>query len=143
MARDSLCAERFPGDRNDLDSAILEGFLQALDVADARARKVYGQLYWATFRRGHELCNSERAMTRSELADVADLRSEAATRTSSWPAPCSPASSRRSRPTSFPMSFSTAAKRHGMSRQQVASELTTASRHIADYLLDGPLRPAA
>lgn len=67
---------RFPGNRNDLDSAILEGFLQALDITDARARKVYGQLYWAAFRRGHEVCNSERrrAMTRSELTDVADLR---------------------------------------------------------------------
>ncbi len=37
----------------------------------------------------------------------------------------------------------TAADRHGMSRYQVASELNTASRHLADYLLGGPARPAA
>ncbi|WP_158077422.1 hypothetical protein [Amycolatopsis keratiniphila] len=33
---------RYPGDRNDLDSEILEGFLQALDLADDGAQKVYG-----------------------------------------------------------------------------------------------------
>ncbi|KAA2265228.1 hypothetical protein F0L68_05115 [Solihabitans fulvus] len=44
---------RFCGDRNDLDSEFLEGFLQALDVADARSPKIFGQLYWAAFRRGH------------------------------------------------------------------------------------------
>lgn len=38
---------------------------------------------------------------------------------------------------------STAAKRRGMSRHKVAAQLNTASRHLADYLLDGPLRPAA
>ncbi|MGW0517022.1 hypothetical protein [Crossiella sp. NPDC003009] len=64
---------RFCGDRNDLDSEILEGFLQALDVADVRSPKIFGQLYWAAFRRGHEACNSERrrAMSRSELTDTA------------------------------------------------------------------------
>lgn len=68
---------RYPGDRNDLDSEILEGFLQALDIADESAPKIYSQLYWAAFRRGHEACNRERrlAMSRSELADtVADRR---------------------------------------------------------------------
>ncbi|WP_143219362.1 hypothetical protein [Actinokineospora bangkokensis] len=68
---------RFPNKRNDLDSVIREGFLEALDVADARARKTYGQLHWAAFRHGHKACKSERrrAIVRSELADVADLSS--------------------------------------------------------------------
>ena len=38
---------------------------------------------------------------------------------------------------------STAARRRGLSRYQVASQLNTASRHLVDYLLDGSTRPAA
>ena len=37
---------------------------------------------------------------------------------------------------------STAAKRRGLNRHQVAAQLNTASRRLADYLLGGPLRPA-
>lgn len=37
---------------------------------------------------------------------------------------------------------STAAKRRGMSRHQVAAQLNTPARHLADYLLGGPFRPA-
>ena len=142
---------RFPGDRNDLDSATLEGFLQALDVADARSRKVYGQLYWAAFRRAHEVCNSERrrAMTRSELTDVADRRPAgghpdlvlAGAMLSGVVTPQQ--ADLVSEVLLDHDNRTTAARRHGMSRYQVASELTTASRHLADYLLGGPLRPAA
>jgi len=73
---------RFRGDRNDLDSELPEGFLQALDVADVRSPRIYGQLYWAAFRRGHEACNSERrrAMSRHVM-----LHADAQTRLSTGP----------------------------------------------------------
>lgn len=144
--------DRYPGDRNDLDSEILEGFLQALDIADASAQKIYGQLYWAAFRRGHEACNRERrlAMSRSELTEtVADLRPAgghpdlvlAGAMLSGVVTPQQADlvsdvlldhEDRR-----------TAAKRRGMSRYEVAAKLNTASRHLADYLLDGSTGPAA
>jgi hypothetical protein len=142
---------RFLGDRDDLDSEILEGFLQALDVADDGAPKIYAQLYWAAFRRGHEACNHERrqAMSRSELVDTADLR----------PADGHPdlvlAGAMLSGVVTPQQADlvsdvlldqddrSTAASRRGMSRYQVTSQLNTASRHLADYLLGNAPRPAA
>lgn len=143
---------RYPGDRNDLDSEILEGFLQALDIADESAPKIYSQLYWAAFRRGHEACNRERrlAMSRSELADtVADRRpagghpdlvlADAMLSGVVTPQQADLVSDvlldhedRR-----------TAATRRGMSRHEVAAKLNTATRHLADYLLDGSHGPAA
>ncbi|GGU86505.1 hypothetical protein [Lentzea flava] len=142
---------RFCGDRNDLDSEILEGFLQALDVTDARSPKIFGRLYWAAFRRGHEARDNERrrTMSRSELPDTA-LDSCTA---SGHPDLVLPGAmlSRVITPHEADLvsdvlldhgDRSTAAKRRGMSRHQVAAQLTTASRHLADYLLGGPLRPA-
>jgi hypothetical protein len=148
----SKLGARYLGDRNDLDSEILEGFLQALDIADVHASKLYAQLYWAAFRRGHEACNRERrlAMSRSELTEaIADLRPAgghpdivlAGAMLSGVVTPqqadlvSDVLLDRDDR--------STAAKRRGMSRHQVASQLNTASRHLADYLLSGSTRPAA
>jgi len=143
---------RFCGDRNDLDSEILEGFLQALDITDARSPKIFGQLYWAAFRRGHEACNSERrrAMARSELTDTT-VNTRAA---SGHPDLVLAGAMLSGVITPHEADLvsdvlldrgdrSTAAKRRGMSRHKVAAQLNTASRHLADYLLGGPLRPAA
>jgi hypothetical protein len=143
--------DRFPGDRNDLDSEILEGFLQALDVADDRAPKIYTQLYWAAFRRGHEACNHERrqAMSRSDLIETADLRP-----TSGHPDLVLAGAMLTGVVTPQQADLvsdvlldqddrSTAASRRGMSRYQVTSQLNTASRHLADYLLSNSPRPAA
>jgi hypothetical protein len=143
---------RYFGDRNDLDSEVLEGFLQALDVVDAQAPKVYAQLYWAAFRRGHEACNRERrlALSRGELTEtVADLRPA-----SGHPdlvlagAVLSGAVTPQEADLVSDVLLdhndrSTAAKRLGMSRHQVASQLNAASRHLADYLLSESPRPAA
>lgn len=143
---------RYPGDRNDLDSEILEGFLQALDIADARAPKVYGQLYWAAFRRGHEACNREMrlAMSRSELNEtVVGLRP-----TGGHPdlvladAMLSGVVTPQQADLVSDVLLdhddrSTAARRHGLSRYEVSSKLSTASRRLADYLLDGSPEPAA
>ena len=134
---------RFCGDRDDLDSEILEGFLHALDVADARSPKIFGQLYWAAFRRAHEACNSERrrAMSRSELTDTAidartadghpDLILAGATLTGV----IVPHEAELVSDVLLDhVDRSTAAKRRGMSHHQVAAQLATASRHLADYL---------
>ncbi|KAA9165756.1 hypothetical protein FPZ12_004505 [Amycolatopsis acidicola] len=144
--------DRFPGDRNDLDSEILEGFLQALDLADPQAPKVYGQLYWAAFRRGHEVCNAEkrRAMTQSELTETTtNLRSA-----SGHPdlvladALLSGVVTRQQADLVSDVLLdhkdrTTAGKRLGMSRFQVAAALNSASRHITDYLLAGRTPQAA
>lgn len=50
---------QFRGDRCDLDSEILEGFINALHCADPRSPKLYGQFYWAALRRGHKACERE------------------------------------------------------------------------------------
>ncbi|WP_285752088.1 hypothetical protein [Lentzea sp. NBRC 105346] len=144
--------DRFPGDRSDLDSEILEGFLQALDVADARAQKIYAQLYWAAFRRGHETCNREMrlAISRSELTEsISDLRP-----TGGHPdlvlaeAMLSGVVTPQEADLVSDVMIdhddrSTAAKRLGLSRHQVACQLNSASRHLVDYLLSGSSRPAA
>ncbi|MEV6718507.1 hypothetical protein AB0M48_41435 [Lentzea sp. NPDC051208] len=143
---------RFCGDRNDLDSEIREGFLQALDVADVRSPKIFGQLYWAAFRRGHEACNSERrrAMSRSELADTAidartaDGHPDLVLAGAMLSGVITPHEADLVSDVLLDHGDrSTAAKRRGISRHQVAAQLNTASRHLADYLLGGPLRPAA
>jgi hypothetical protein len=143
---------RYPGDRNDLDSEILEGFLQALDLADARAPRVYGQLYWAAFRRGHEACNRETrlAMSKSELTETTtDLRP-----TTGHPDLVLAGAMLSAVVTPQQADLvsdvlldhddrSTAARRRGMSRYQVASQIDTAARHLASYLLGGSPCPAA
>lgn len=142
---------RFLGDRRDLDSEILEGFLQALDIADAHAPKAYAQLYWAAFRRGHEACNRERrqAMSRSDLVEAADLRPSgghpdlvlAGAMLSGVVTP------QQADLVSDVLldqdDRSTAANRRGMSRYHVRAQLNTASRHLVDYLLGDPPRSAA
>lgn len=59
---------RYPGDKADLDSEILEGFLQALDLAEDDQPKVYSQLYYGAFRKGHEACNRENRLRRQNAA---------------------------------------------------------------------------
>jgi hypothetical protein len=143
---------RYPGDRNDLDSEVLEGFLQALDVVDAQAPKVYAQLYWAAFRRGHEACNRERrlAASRGELTEMIADRPPA----SGHPdlvlagAVLSGAVTPQEADLVSDVLLDhndrlAVAKRCGVSRHQVASQLNAASRHLADYLLNETSRPAA
>jgi hypothetical protein len=62
-------SNRYPGDNRDLDSEILEGFLEALDLAEVGHPKIYSQLYTGAFRRGYEACCRERrlAAKRAEL----------------------------------------------------------------------------
>ncbi|SDM82549.1 hypothetical protein [Allokutzneria albata] len=51
---------RYPhNNKIDLHSEILVGFFEALDLAEPDQPRVYSQLYWGAFRRGHELCNRE------------------------------------------------------------------------------------
>jgi hypothetical protein len=143
---------RYPGDRNDLDSEILEGFLEALDLADPGAPKIYGRLYWAAFRRGHEACNRETRLVlcRSMLTETtANLRplgghpdlvlAGAMLAGVVTPQQADLVSDvlldHRER--------SAAAVRRGMSRDQVASQLNTAARHLAGYLRAEPGQPAA
>jgi hypothetical protein len=143
---------RFLGDRSDLDSEILEGFLQALDIADARAPKIYGQLYWAAFRRGHEVCNSERrrAMSRSELTDTAADRRPTGGHPDLVLAGAMLSGVVTPQEADLVSDVlldnndrSVTARRRGLTRYQVASQLNTASRHLADYLLGGSPRQAA
>ncbi|EWM10018.1 hypothetical protein [Kutzneria sp. 744] len=62
-------SRQYPGDNQDLDSEILGGFFEALDLVEADHPKVYSQLYMGAFRRGHEACCRERrlAAKRAEL----------------------------------------------------------------------------
>lgn len=63
---------RYPGEKSDLDSEILNGFLDALDLAEPVQPRVYGTLYWGAFRRGHEACNREnRILRQSSTLDEA------------------------------------------------------------------------
>ncbi|MFD5244598.1 hypothetical protein ACFWIW_08645 [Amycolatopsis sp. NPDC058340] len=141
---------RYPGDRNDLDSEILEGFLQALDLADDGAPKVYAQLYWAAFRRAHEACNRETrlAMSRSELDDTVVSPSPAA----GHPDLVLAGAMLEGAVTPVQADLvsdvlldhderSAAAERLGISRYQVSCQLDSATRHLAGYLTTG--RPAA
>ncbi|WP_125791689.1 hypothetical protein [Amycolatopsis sp. WAC 01376] len=138
---------RYPGDRNDLDSEILEGFLQALDVADDGVPKVYGQLYWAAFRRAHEACNRETrlAMTRSELSEtivapnpalghpdlvLADAMLSGAVTPAQADLVSDVLLDHDER--------SAAAERLGISRYQVSCRLDAATRRLASYLSAGP-----
>jgi hypothetical protein len=67
---------RYPGEKSDLDSEILNGFLEALDLAEPGHPKVYGQLYWSAFRRGHEACSREnRILRQNALLDDATCAS--------------------------------------------------------------------
>lgn len=143
---------RFPGERNDLDSEILEGFLQALDVAGAQAPKVYGQLYWAAFRRGHEVCNAERrrAMNRSELTDTATNVRPASGHPDLVLADALLAGVVTRQQADLVSDVlldhddrTTVGKRLGMSRYQVAAALNTASRRLTNYLLAGSPQTAA
>jgi hypothetical protein len=113
---------------------------------------MYGQLYWAAFRRGHEVCNSERrrAMSRSEIIDAAaDPRPK-----SGHPDLVLAGAMLSGVVTPQEADLvsdvlldnndrSAAAKQRGLSRYQVTSQLNTASRHLADYLLGGSPRQAA
>ena len=67
---------RCPGEKSDLDSEILNGFLDALDLAEPSQPRIYGQLYWGAFRRGHEACNRENRILRqnSELDESSCAR---------------------------------------------------------------------
>ena len=143
---------RYPGDRNDLDSEILEGFLQALDMADPSAPKIHGQLYWAAFRRGHEACNREMrlVMSQSKLAETAvhthstyghpDLVLAAAM----LDGVVTPQQADLISEVLLDHDErSTAAVRRGMSRDQVASQINTAARHLVGYLRAEPPQPAA
>jgi hypothetical protein len=55
---------RYPGEQSDLDSEIFNGFLDALDLAEPGQPRIYGQLYWGAFRRGHEACSRENRILR-------------------------------------------------------------------------------
>lgn len=57
---------RYPGEKGDLDSEVLQGFLQALDLADPRQGKLHSPLYSAAFRRGHEAYNRENRLARDQ-----------------------------------------------------------------------------
>jgi hypothetical protein len=142
----SKLGARYPGDRNDLDSEILEGFLQALDIADVHAPKIYAQLYWAAFRRGHEACNRERrlATSRSELAETITDRRQASGHPDLVLADAMLSGVVTPQQADLVSDIlldhdgrTTAAKRRGMSRHQVASQLSIAARNLTDYLLSG------
>ncbi|WP_144024037.1 hypothetical protein [Amycolatopsis keratiniphila] len=137
---------RYPGDRNDLDSEILEGFLQALDLADDGAQKVYGQLYWAAFRRAHEACNREvrLAMSRSELDDTVVTSSPVAGHPdlvlagAMLEGAVTPAQADLVSDVLLDHDErSVAAERLGISRYQVSCRLDSATRHLAGYLKTG------
>lgn len=49
----------YPGDLRDLDSAIVEGFLHALDRADPAQPRLHTRLYGAAFRYGYTACVRE------------------------------------------------------------------------------------
>jgi len=63
---------RYPGEKSDLDSEILNGFLDALDLAEPNQPRIYASLYWGAFRRGHEACNREnRILRQNSILDEA------------------------------------------------------------------------
>lgn len=134
---------RYPGERNDLDSEILEGFLQALDLAEAGTPKVHAQLYWAAFRRGHEACNRERRVQSSR----ADMNESTAKYRCPDGHPDIVLANAMRRGVVTPQEAdlvsdvfldhndrTTVARQRGTSRYQVRSRLTTATRHLADHL---------
>lgn len=143
---------RFRGDRGDLDSEVLEGFLAALDIADPKAPKLYGQLYWAAFRRGHEFCNSEnrRTMSRSELTETV-VASEPVSghvdlvlANAMLSGVVTPQQADLISDVLLDQgNRSTAAQQRGLSRYQVSSQLHTASRRLAGHLLGGSRHLAA
>jgi len=143
---------RYPGERNDLDSEILEGFLQALDLADARQPKIYAQLYWAAFRRAHEACNRETrlAQASTELTETTVGRR----RNSGHPDLVLAAAMLAGAVTQHQADLvsdvlldqdqrSNVARRLGISRHQLANQLEVAGRHLESYLRAETPRPAA
>lgn len=143
---------RYPGDRNDLDSEILEGFLQALDLAEVEAPKIHSQLYFAALRRGHEACNRETRLTKSR----ASLNESAAAsrRPGGHPDLVLADAMRAGIVTPQEADLvsdvfldhndrKSAARQCGTSRYRVRSQLTTAARHLADHLGENASQPAA
>jgi hypothetical protein len=143
---------RYPGDRNDLDSEILEGFLQALDLAEPGTPKIYAQLYWAAFRYGHEACNRERrlAMCQSEFRDTAPSPGPRGGHPDLILAGAMLAGAVTPQQADLVSEVlldhnrrSTVAAQRGMSRNQLTSQLNTAARHLVGYIRAEPGQLAA
>jgi hypothetical protein len=135
----------YPGDPSDLDSEILEGFFQALDLAEPTDPKLYSQFYWAAFRRGHEACNREKRLAR-QRADLTEATRPAAPRPRTGHPDLVLANAmldgavtpRQADLVSGihlgRINRSSAADRLGLSRRQIGLELAAAERKLVKYL---------
>lgn len=136
---------RFPGDRSDLDSEILEGFLRALRQADPVQPTLYGRLYRAAYRGGHEARARERRLA-APCRRLADNTVSTPSCRSRHPDLVLAAAMRDGAVTPHQADLLCGvhldrarrvdlARRLGVTRYQVRLELTAAERGLAHYLI--------
>ncbi|WP_121009521.1 hypothetical protein [Saccharothrix australiensis] len=133
---------RFPVDHVDLESEVVAGFLQELDLAEARTPRIYAQLHGAARRRGHEVCRRElRSAGRSEPTGTVRRHRPAGGHPDIVLAEAMRSGVVTPQQADLVSHVliddndrSTAARRLGMSRYQVAAQLDTAADQLAEYL---------